>query len=193
MPSRCAVLIWEAITILEVKSQARLVDVLQVDSRSAESELGNSRSRSRGDIDAAGITLSLSTPLDPNIHHPDLAKRRNGFLGGRRMKIKLRRLHGNERTVDVPMLLFARQSDSFAGDQPKCFSKRRWSVAQGLDALLIAGWVCWSLWCSSCVFWCFPAQPEWPSWLHSQRCKYQNADCVCSRIPIWKHCSMHLL
>ena len=39
MPSRCAVLIWEAITILEAESQARVVDVL--DSRSAESELGN--------------------------------------------------------------------------------------------------------------------------------------------------------
>ena len=34
MPSRCAVLIWEAITILEAESQARVVDVL--DSRSAE-------------------------------------------------------------------------------------------------------------------------------------------------------------
>ena len=41
------------------------------------------------------------------------------------MKIKLRRLHGNERTVDAPMLLFARQGDSLRGDQPECFSKRR--------------------------------------------------------------------
>ena len=57
MPSRCAVLIWEAMTILEAELQARVVDVL--DSRSAESELGKSSSRSRGD--AAGITLSLST------------------------------------------------------------------------------------------------------------------------------------
>ena len=37
-------------------------------------QLGKSSSRSRGD--AAGITLSLSTPLDPNVHHADLAKRR---------------------------------------------------------------------------------------------------------------------
>ena len=69
MPFRCAVLIWEAMTILEAELQARVVDVL--DSRSAESELGKSSSRSRGD--AAGITLSLSTPLDPNVHHVDLA------------------------------------------------------------------------------------------------------------------------
>ena len=93
MPSRCAVLIWEAITILEAESQARVVDVL--DSRSAQSELGKSSSRSRGD--AAGITLSLSTPLDPNVHHADLAWRRKGFLGGRRMKLKLRRLHAGKR------------------------------------------------------------------------------------------------
>ena len=81
-----------------------------LDSRLAESELGKSSSRSRGD--AAGITLSLSTPLDPNVHYANLAKRRKGLLGGRRMKIKLRRLHGNERTVDALMLLFARQGDS---------------------------------------------------------------------------------
>ena len=31
------------------------------------------------------------------------------------MKIKLRRLHGNERTVDAPMLLFACQGDSLRG------------------------------------------------------------------------------
>ena len=31
------------------------------------------------------------------------------------MKIKLRRLHGNERTVDAPMLLFAHQGDSLRG------------------------------------------------------------------------------
>ena len=33
------------------------------------------------------------------------------------MKLKLRRLHGNvnERTVDPPMLLFARQGDSLRG------------------------------------------------------------------------------
>ena len=69
MPSRCAVLICEAITILEAESQARIVDVL--DSRWAQSEVGKSSSRSRGD--AAGITLSLSTPLDPKVHHADLA------------------------------------------------------------------------------------------------------------------------
>ena len=78
------------------------MDVL--DSRWVRSELGKSSSRSRGD--ATGITLPLSTPLDPKVYRADLAKR---FLGGRRMKIKLRRLHGNERTVDAPMLLFARQ------------------------------------------------------------------------------------
>ena len=44
MPSRCAVLIWEAISTLEAESQARVVDVL--DSRSAESELGKSSSKS---------------------------------------------------------------------------------------------------------------------------------------------------
>ena len=87
------------------------MDVLN--SRSAESELGKSSARSRGD--AAGITLSLSTPLDHSVHHADLAKRRKGFLGSRRMKIKLRRLRGNERTVDAPMLLFARQGDSLRG------------------------------------------------------------------------------
>ena len=113
MPSRCAVLIWEAITILEAESQARVVDVL--DSRSAESELrlGKSSSMSRGD--AAGTTLSLFTPLDPNVHHADLAERRKSFLGGRRRKLKLRRLHGNERTVHAPMVLFARQGDSLRG------------------------------------------------------------------------------
>ena len=112
------------------------MDVL--DSRWAQSEVGNSSSKSRGD--AAGITLSLSTPLDPKVHHADLAKRRKGYLGGLRMKIKLRRLHGNERTVDAPMLLFARQGDSLrARYQPKGFSKRRLSVAQGLDALVMAG------------------------------------------------------
>ena len=81
------------------------MDVL--DSRWVQCELGKSSSRSRGD--ATGITLPLSTPLDPKVHHADLAWRRKSFLGGRRMKIKLRRLHGNERTVDAPMLLFARQ------------------------------------------------------------------------------------
>ena len=110
------------------------------------------------------------TPLDPKVHHADLAWRRKGFLGGQRMKIKLWILHGNERTVDALMLLFARQGDSLQGIcyQPKCFSKRRLSVAQGLDALLMAGWLCWSLWCSSCGLWCCPAQPERPSWLHFQ-------------------------
>ena len=91
--------------ILEAESQARVVDVL--DSRWVQSELGKSSSRSRGD--ATGRTLPLSTPLDPKVHHADLAWRRKGFLGGRRMKIKLRRLHGNERTAHAPMLLFARQ------------------------------------------------------------------------------------
>ena len=42
MPFRCAVLIWEAMTILEAELQARVVDVLRLDSRSAESELGKS-------------------------------------------------------------------------------------------------------------------------------------------------------
>ena len=78
-----------------------------------------------------------------------------------------------------------------AGYQPKCFSKRRWSVSQGLDALLMAGWLCWSSWCSSCGLWCCPALPEWPSWLHSQCCGYQNADYVHARMPSLKHCSMH--
>ena len=78
------------------------MDVL--DSRWVQSELGKSSSRSRGDV--TGITLPLSTPLD---HHADLAWRRKGFVGGRRMKIKLQRLHGNERTLHAPMLLFARQ------------------------------------------------------------------------------------
>ena len=75
--------------------------------RWVQSELGKSSSGSRGD--ATGITLPLSTPLDPKVHHADLAWRRKGFLGGRRMKIKLWRLHGIERTVHAPMLLFARQ------------------------------------------------------------------------------------
>ena len=99
--------------MLEAESQARVVDVL--DSRWVQSELGKSSSRSRGD--ATGITLPLSTPLDPKVHHmhADLAWRRKGFLGGRRMKIKLRRLHGNERTVHAPMLLFARQVISLQG------------------------------------------------------------------------------
>ena len=75
--------------ILEAESQVRVVDVL--DSRWVQSELGKSSSRSRGD--ATGITLPHSTPLDPKVHHADLAWRRKGFLGGRRMKIKLRGLH----------------------------------------------------------------------------------------------------
>ena len=40
------------------------MDVL--DSRWAQSEVGKSSSRSQGD--AAGVTLSLSTPLDPKVH-----------------------------------------------------------------------------------------------------------------------------
>ena len=89
---------------------------------------------------AAGITLSLSTPLDPKVDHADLAWRRKGFLGGRRVKIKLRRLHGNERTVDAPVLLFARQVIRY-GVSAKVLLKATLiiSVAQGLDALLMAG------------------------------------------------------
>ena len=52
------------------------MDVL--DSRWVQSELGKSSSRSRGD--ATGITLPLSTPLDPKVHHADLAWRRKGCL-----------------------------------------------------------------------------------------------------------------
>ena len=108
------------------------------DSRWALSEVGKSTSsRSRGD--AAGITLSFSTPLDPKVHHADLAKRRKGFLGGRRMKIKLRRLHGNERTVDAPiaMLLLAPQGDSLRGISQRASQSDAY-LSQGVDALLMA-------------------------------------------------------
>ena len=44
-------------------------DVL--DSRRTQSEVGKSSSRSWGD--ATGITLPLSTPLDPKVYHADLA------------------------------------------------------------------------------------------------------------------------
>ena len=120
---------------MEAESQARVVDVL--DSRWAQSEVGKSSSRSRGD--AAGITLSLSTPLDPKVHHADLAKRRKGFLGCRRMKIKLRRLHGNERTVDASMLLFARQGDSLRGISQSASQSDADQWLKALDALLMAG------------------------------------------------------
>ena len=189
MPSRCAILIWEAITILEAESQARVVDVL--DSRWAQRELGKSSSRSWGD--ATGITLPLSTPLDPKVYRADLAKRRKGFLGGQHYIWR----SSCEDCMETKEQFMLRCSCLLvrwfvAGYQPKCFSKRRWSVAQGLDAVLMAGWLCWSLWCSSCGLWCCPAQPEWPSWLHSQCCGYQNADYVYARMPSLKHCSMHL-
>ena len=78
------------------------------------------------------------------------------------MKIKLRRLHGNEslRTVHAPMLLFARQVIR-CGVSAKVLLKA--TLISGLDAVLMAGLLCWSLWCSSCGLWCCPAQPEWPS------------------------------
>ena len=109
------------ISILEADSQARILDVL--DSRSAEGEQGKSCSRSRGD--AAATTLSLSTLLDPNVHDADLVQRIKGFLGGRRMKIKLRRLHGNGENSRCSDALVYSSGLSVAGDQPKCFSKRR--------------------------------------------------------------------
>ena len=144
MPSRCAILIWQAITILEAESQARVVNVL--DSRWVQSELGKSSSRSRAD--ATGITLPLSTPLDPKVDHADLAWRRKGFLGGRRMKIKLRRLHGNERTVHAPMLLFARQVIR-CGVSAKVLLKATLISGSRLGCFTY-GWLTLSLWCSSC-------------------------------------------
>ena len=56
---------------MEAESQARVVDVL--DSRWAQSEVGKSSSIARSRGDAAGITLSLSTPFDPKVRHADLA------------------------------------------------------------------------------------------------------------------------
>ena len=60
MPSRCAVLIWEAITNLEADSQLpRVVSLL--DSRWAQNELGKSSSRSRGD--AAWVNAVAFHPI----------------------------------------------------------------------------------------------------------------------------------
>ena len=111
------------------------MDVL--DSRWVQSELGKSSSRSRGD--ATGITLPLSTPLDPKVHLADLAWRRKGFLGGRHMKIKLRRLHGNERTVRAPMLLFACQVIRCGVSAKVLLKATPIDISGCLDALLIAG------------------------------------------------------
>ena len=163
-----------------------------LDSQWAQSEVGKSSSKSRGD--AAGITLSLSTPLDPKVHHADLAWRRKGFLGGLRMKIKLRRLHGNERTVDAPMLLFARQGDSLWGIGQ--------SASQSDAYLWLKAWMLY-LWladsagvygavhvdCGAVLL----SQNGLPGSVHFQCCGYQNADYVYARMPSLKHCSMHLL
>ena len=146
------------ITILEAdrESQARVMDSLTRDGHRVS--LGSLAQDLRGD--AAGITLPLSTPLDPNVHHADLTKRRKGFLEGRRMKIKLRRLHGNERTVDAPMLLFARQGGSLHGISQSASQR---DADQWLKSWMLYLWLADSVGAYGAVRWCCPAQPEWPS------------------------------
>ena len=87
----CAVLIWEAILILEAELQARVVDVF--DSQSAESELAKWEVQ----LKASRRSSSAVTFHTIGSQRPPcgLAQKSKGFLGSRRMKIKLRRQHGH--------------------------------------------------------------------------------------------------
>ena len=76
------------------------------------------------------------------------------------MKIKLRRLHGNERTVDAPMLLFARQGGSLQGISQSASQR---DADQWLKSLMLYLWQADSLGAYGAVRWCCSAQPEWPS------------------------------
>ena len=69
-PPRCAAFIWEALSIIKAENAGKNCGHPGLEIAEREPRKASSKSRGHG----AGKTLSLSTPLSPNVDHADLAE-----------------------------------------------------------------------------------------------------------------------